>query len=343
MLARLVALAGDDATVLVVAHPGGSAAGRGLFVAAGPGLRRDELIHGAGPLDIAPTVLALFGLPTADDLPGRPLVAAWQRPPRVASIASWDDRVARPDPADSDSDSDPAGAVADLVAQGYDDGPPPWLPELVRRSRLVEDFHRAMVHLDARRPARAAEALERLHDEAPGDVAVALYLAYAHAAVGNAARARELLGSIGDDHEDRPLRELVEAMILIGEGHSSEAAARLDRAVATHRAVPEVFTLIGHADLTAGRPEAAARSFARALAIDGERADAHEGLAQAHLRLRRWEAAADASLSALGLDHHRPEAHLTLGLALRELGRLDRAAQAFRTALDLRPTLRSRP
>ena len=47
--------------------------GRGVFVAAGPGLRRDELIHGAGPLDITPTVLALFGVPVGADMDGRPL------------------------------------------------------------------------------------------------------------------------------------------------------------------------------------------------------------------------------------------------------------------------------
>jgi arylsulfatase A-like enzyme len=38
---------------------------------AGPDIKRDANISGATVLDITPTVLALFGLPTAQDMDGR--------------------------------------------------------------------------------------------------------------------------------------------------------------------------------------------------------------------------------------------------------------------------------
>ncbi len=352
MLARLVELAGDDATVMLVSDHGYSAAaihpegrdlgavrsheGRGIFVAAGPGLRNDELIHGAGPLDIAPTTLTLFGLPVGADMDGRPLRAAWEEPPRVETIPSWDDRVDRSEALET-GPADPDEALADLRAQGYDDGPPAWLPGLIQRSRFIESFHLAMVHLDARRTAVAVSILEVLHNQARGDSLVTLYLAYGLAVVGDHAKARRVLESLGEGHEDRPLRALVEAITLIAEGRIAEAVGRLDHAGTTHRELPEIHTLIGHAYDRTGRIDDAARAFERAIAIDEDRAEAHEGLARCHLRGRRWEAAADSALTAVGIDHHRADAHLLLGLALIRMGRGDRAAQAIETALAMRP------
>ena len=57
----------------------------------GPGIKKDQLIHGANLLDIAPTILTLFGLPLGEDMDGKPLLDAFATPPAVQSIASWDD------------------------------------------------------------------------------------------------------------------------------------------------------------------------------------------------------------------------------------------------------------
>ena len=43
----------------------------------GPQIRRGYDVHGAGPLDIAPTLAWALGLPVADDLPGRVLSEAF--------------------------------------------------------------------------------------------------------------------------------------------------------------------------------------------------------------------------------------------------------------------------
>jgi hypothetical protein len=45
----------------------------GLFVAAGPGIRRGETLNGASVYDVAPTILAALGFPAARDHVGRPL------------------------------------------------------------------------------------------------------------------------------------------------------------------------------------------------------------------------------------------------------------------------------
>jgi arylsulfatase A-like enzyme len=50
----------------------------GIIFVAGPDARKDANISGATVLDIAPTVLALFGLPTAQDMDGRAIEDALQ-------------------------------------------------------------------------------------------------------------------------------------------------------------------------------------------------------------------------------------------------------------------------
>ena len=49
---------------------------------AGPGIKRDERIYGASLIDVAPTVLTLFDLPIGEDMDGRPLLEAFEVPPR---------------------------------------------------------------------------------------------------------------------------------------------------------------------------------------------------------------------------------------------------------------------
>ena len=64
----------------------------GIFVMAGPGILRDELVFGAGLLDVTPTILTAFGLPVGRDMDGRPLISVFRDTPQVEWIDSWDDK-----------------------------------------------------------------------------------------------------------------------------------------------------------------------------------------------------------------------------------------------------------
>ena len=57
---------------------------------AGTGIKQDERIYGASLIDIAPTVLSIFGLPIGEDMDGRPLLEAFEIPPEVKTIESWE-------------------------------------------------------------------------------------------------------------------------------------------------------------------------------------------------------------------------------------------------------------
>jgi predicted AlkP superfamily phosphohydrolase/phosphomutase len=78
---EILGLLPEDATVLLMSDHGMvTLAGKGehypygLFVAAGPEVRRGALLSGASALDVAPTVLHLFGQPIPLDMDGKLLV-----------------------------------------------------------------------------------------------------------------------------------------------------------------------------------------------------------------------------------------------------------------------------
>ena len=50
----------------------------GVFVLNGTGIKKDDIVFGASLVDLAPTILQLFDLPTGLDMDGRPLVGAWE-------------------------------------------------------------------------------------------------------------------------------------------------------------------------------------------------------------------------------------------------------------------------
>ncbi len=151
LLGRLLALAGgpEETTVLLVSDhgfhsdelrpaatphvPAGIAEWHrpiGILALQGDGLRQDELIHGASLLDIAPTVLTLFGLPVGRDMDGRVLVEAFAEPaPEVRTVETWE-------PA-ADSDADVRGAAPAPLRRGRARAGAaicrPWLPRRSRR------------------------------------------------------------------------------------------------------------------------------------------------------------------------------------------------------------------
>ena len=95
MLGRLIELTGPETTVIVVSDHGFKSDDRrpayippeaagpavehrhfGMICMRGPGIRQGETLYGASVLDIAPTVLHLFGLPVGRDMDGHVLTTA---------------------------------------------------------------------------------------------------------------------------------------------------------------------------------------------------------------------------------------------------------------------------
>lgn len=109
MLHTLLELAEPEATVIICsdhgfhpdhlrprgipdepAGPAGQHRRFGIVCLKGAGIKQDERIYEATLLDIAPTILALFGPPVSEDMDRRALVQAFEEPPKIERIPSWE-------------------------------------------------------------------------------------------------------------------------------------------------------------------------------------------------------------------------------------------------------------
>ena len=157
MLDRLLELAGPETTVILCSdhgfesgsqrprgtprEPAGPAAWHrqyGIFVMAGPDIRCDERIYGASLIDIAPTVLTLFDLPVGQDMDGRAVLNAFEEPPVVHSIPSWDATTGDDGSHRADLKTDPESeraALEQMIALGYVERPSPDVEQAVRETQ----------------------------------------------------------------------------------------------------------------------------------------------------------------------------------------------------------------
>ena len=171
----------------------------GIFLAAGPGIRKDHLIHGATLLDVTPTLLSLFGLPQGEDMDGEPLLSIFEQPPAIETIPSWDavdgDSAMHP-PGKDIAESNDAEAMQQLVDLGYVDKPDANNAEAERQTRRELDYNLAESYMDAGRFGDAIDILERLWGESPMEHRFGVRLAYCAQMLGQTPFQREVVEAL---------------------------------------------------------------------------------------------------------------------------------------------------
>ena len=189
MLGTLVALAGEDVTIILLsdhgfhpdhlrpghipAEPAGPAIEHrpyGIFCMKGPGVRKGEVIHGANVLDLCPTVLSLYGLPVGADMDGKPLTICLEHPPQIDVIPSWEDIAGECGMHDPDVTLDSvqsAEAIKQLVDLGYIDEPNEDTGTAVQETIRELHYNLARAYMDGGQPHEAIPLLERIWTQWP--------------------------------------------------------------------------------------------------------------------------------------------------------------------------------
>lgn len=360
MLGRLMELAGEDTTIILMSDHGfqtgnlrpigqpqqagiipaeGAEWHRmlGVFAMRGPAVKRDERIYGASLLDIAPTVLSLFGLPVGRDMSGRVLTGAFTEPPALQWIESWEKMITTPVKPTASAMlnlEDREASVRQLAALGYIGAEAVQGVQAARFADREARFNLASVHLFHGRPEAALPILHNLCAQPPPElryessrVLTLSRLAKHHEVLVEVQRLESAGFASGQF-------DLLAAAAFAATGRDAEALERMAQAAAREPANPVVHQVAGDYHLGRTRLAQAKGCYEKALALDPDNASAHSGMAQVHLDLGNFAGAAENALASLQQAFWNPIAQFRLGQAMAGLGRRAEARRAYQHAVE---------
>lgn len=215
MLGRLMELAGNDATIMIVSdhgfhsdhlrpiilpdEPAGPAYQHrdyGIFCMKGPGIKKDERIYGASIQDITPTLLTLFDLPIGKDMDGVPLVQSFIDQPEIKTIPSWEVVNGKSGMHPKEFQEDPYEAqesLKQLVELGYIDEPGEDTEENVKNVIRESEYNLARVFLGANKFDKALPILEKLFENEPEKGRFAFRLIECYKQEGNIEKCEKII------------------------------------------------------------------------------------------------------------------------------------------------------
>jgi tetratricopeptide (TPR) repeat protein len=355
MLEALLALAGDDTTVLLVSdhgflsgaqRPGADAWEQpeqwhrsfGVAVASGPGIRKGEALYGATLLDVTPTILALFGLPIGADMDGRPWLEIFTERAAAGRVPTWDDiagedgmhpETAREDPAES------AEMIRRLVDLGYIDAPSDDVEATLRKTVRDQKINLAMALAGSRRAADAIGLWRELAEEYPDEEGFKVQLALALVRLGWRDDGLEVIDSMSEPVRNSVVVQLVLAALEMDRKNVQQAVDRVEQALTQRPKTRLILNQAADIFLRANELDKAEAAFREALAVTEDNPVAHEGLARICLRRDDPAKAVEHALLAVGLTHFFPAAHFALAQGLERIGRGRDAVAAYETALGM--------
>ncbi len=362
MLERLLELAGPETTVILCSdhgfesgsqrphgtprEPAGPAVWHrqyGIFVMAGPGIKRDERIYGASLIDIAPTVLALLDLPIGEDMDGRPLLEAFETPPKVKTIPSWEKVTGEsgmPLPGQTLDKQQANELMEQFAALGYIEDPSQDKEKAAESADIEAKYNVARTYLWKNRPDQAQPLLEEIVRRRPWEDRFLAQLAACYYHGGYLAQAERVLIAIADGSEPGTAgMTLLWARIKLARGDLGGALQALLAAEAMNPRVPGIYIQIGDTYVRLLQWQNAETAYNKAIAIDEDNALAFQGLSTVYRRLGDNQKTLDNALHAVSLLHRLPLAHFNLGVALARSGERDRATVALETALRFHPEM----
>jgi predicted AlkP superfamily phosphohydrolase/phosphomutase/tetratricopeptide (TPR) repeat protein len=364
MLQTLLDLAGPDTTVLIVSdhgfhsdhlrprgipmEPAGPAVQHrqfGIVCMKGENLKQDERIYGATLLDVTPTILTMFGLPVGEDMDGRVLVQAFEKPPQITRIPSWENEPGECGMHPADLRMDPAAAQAVLqqfVALGYIQPLSEDQEKAVAVAVREQQYNLARVYLDSRRYNEALAIFEELVQKWPDEARFMQHLAQSYLALGKRAEAKDLLQKLMVLKPKVPARPKRAAKAQ-AEAEPAAEGGVLPPVEATpepeapevvkEAAVPEAAMQEAAAPEETLTAEAAAAKEAEAAAKPRPWADLLMGVIQ--FEEGDMDAALACLLKAESADPHLPDLHLRIGETYLRQKRTDDADRAFQRALEI--------
>jgi predicted AlkP superfamily phosphohydrolase/phosphomutase/TolA-binding protein len=360
MLERLLELAGEDTTVIIVSDhgfhsdhlrpkrlskaPAAPAAQHrpfGIFCAKGPHIKKDEIVFGSTLLDITPTILDLFGLPIGEDMPGKPILQIYEDPEAPDYIPTWEKVDGECGMHSDELRSDPWAdkeAMEQLIALGYIDAPGENKKEYVDNTTRESKFYLSRVYMDSNRPEKALEILEEIYGEKPEEARYGQYLIKCYIELDRPDDGMRVLEELKKKFPKSPAQtDLLQARLWLKKGETDLALEYLEKAKIQ---APDNFTItleLGNTYLIKKMYTKAEKAYLECIKLNPSSPMSHYGLGRTYLRLTKFMDAAEHLIAAVSLRYYFPTAHYFLGEALLRLKYHDRALEAYQVAVQQAP------
>ncbi|WOO39944.1 alkaline phosphatase family protein [Rubellicoccus peritrichatus] len=381
MLGVLMQIAGDDTTIMLISdhgfepgnlrpqsipnEPAGPAAEHspyGIFCLRGPGIQKGERIYGASLLDIAPTILHLYGLPVGRDMDGKVLVNCFEEEQTVEFVDSWDD-------IEGDDGSHPAGAQLDavesreslkqLVDLGYIDEPNPDQGKAIDETIRELQYNLVQAYMDGGRYTEAARILEKQWDRWPEESRFGTKLLSCWLALEEADKSRKTFDLMLErkqaaaesaGKELKKLQEELKEKEEKGKKEAEEKGEEYKPEEISRSLQQKLRRLRGHAGTN---PHALAYLNGCVLALEGKNEEALEMLKKAeavqvanqpslyskmgdvHFELKNWDEAEKCYQKVLEIAPNSHDAHLGLAQICMQRGNHFEAAGEALASLEL--------
>jgi pentatricopeptide repeat protein len=362
MLERLLELAGEDTTVILVSDhgfhsdhlrpkklsnaPAAPAAQHnpyGIFAAKGPYLRRDELVFGSTLKDITPTILDLFGLPIGKDMCGKPILQIYEKAEKPEYIKSWENIEGDCGMHSEEKRNDPWAekeAMDQLIALGYIEPPGENIKENLDKSALEAKYYLARVYMDSNKYKEALPILEAIHSAKPEIKRYSLYLIKCFLELKEPEKALEIFEELKQQTEKMSAGlNLLAGKLYLALDKVDRALNYLKNAEKQDTDRPGIFLQLGQVYLKKKYSDKAITVFRKAIKIDNQNAMGYFGLGRGYFLQRRFSKAAEEFITAIGLLYHFPQAHYFLGESLFRLKIYDNALEAFKITVKQAPGL----
>jgi len=300
------------------------------------------------------------------DMDGRVLVQAFEEPPQIARIPSWEQEPGECGMHPSDLRMDPAAAQAVLqqfVALGYIQPPSEDQTKAVASAVREANYNLARDYLDCGRPDDALPLLEDLAKNDPKQTRFQMHLAQCYLALSRRADAKQILEALITADLNPPEAEAAKAE----QGDAAQLAETAEQTESPQAAVqetvraetpevvaPETTTaeaatppdkqpnprpwadlLMGVIHFEEGNMEAALASLLKAEQSDPRLPNLHLRVGETYLRQKRTDDADRAFQQALDIDGDSPEAHLGLAMVRLRQRRNEEAAEQALLAVGL--------
>jgi tetratricopeptide (TPR) repeat protein len=352
LIGETVARAGKDADIVLVSDHGfrsgesrprdsdprigkGNAADWhapiGVLVLAGPDVRAGVDLGSASVLDVAPTVLALYGLPAARDLDGQPLTRALDPGFLARHPVAWVDTYggfrAPPEEAAASPGAGDTEVVERLRSLGY-----------IGEDRMTAHNNRGVMALEEGDPDAAIAAFDRaLGGGEEGGSMVRVNLAHAWLLKGDLARAEALASQVLETEPRNKQAESLLASVALKRADLAAAERHLERAIAIDPSFVPALSQLGRLREKQGEDAAALAIYRRVIAIAPLSPAELNAIGNIERRRGEGERAAEAWREAVRCDAQYFGAYNNLGLYLQEKGRLGEARALYDQGLAIRP------